>query len=46
MVPENRQQYPVEKTTQGSLLAVLNLALKLFGYFIDSMIVPEKLLTP
>jgi hypothetical protein len=46
MVPDNRQRDTVEKPTQGSLLAVMNLALKLFGYFQDSMIGSEKLLTP
>jgi hypothetical protein len=32
VVPENMQSDLVEKITQGSMLAVMNVALKLFGF--------------
>jgi hypothetical protein len=46
MVPDNRQHGPFEKPTQGSLLVVINLVLKLFGYFKEFMIGSEKLSAP
>jgi hypothetical protein len=37
MVPNSRQRNPVEKASQGSLLVLLNLTLKLLGFNSDFM---------
>jgi hypothetical protein len=44
MVQDSRQRDPVEKSTQGSLLVLLNLSLTLF--LRDVMIKPESLSIP
>jgi hypothetical protein len=46
MVHDDRQNDPVEKTTQGRMLPVINMVLKLFGFLKDLVIVGKKLSTP
>jgi hypothetical protein len=43
MVLYTRQRDPAEKPIQGSLFIMLNLSLKLFGFFRDFVIKPERL---
>jgi hypothetical protein len=45
MVPEKRQRDSVEKATQGSLVVLLNLTLKLFGFNSNSMLTKNNLST-